>query len=104
LIKLKDLHVHLASSVRCGLGDHAVHFGLQGFSRELQAAGGKALQLWLGRVTASRWRGFAVGALDTAVVQSSSAVTSLAAGPGARAICPSAPALVVAGPLRNAAT
>jgi phosphate:Na+ symporter len=52
-------------------------FGLQAFSRELQAVGGEALQSWLGRVTASRWRGFAVGALATAVVQSSSAVTAL---------------------------
>lgn len=54
-------------------------FGLQGFSRELQAVGGVALQTWLGRVTASRWRGFLVGALATAVVQSSSAITSLTA-------------------------
>jgi phosphate:Na+ symporter len=52
-------------------------FGLQAFSRELQAVGGQALQSWLGRVTASRWRGFAVGALATAIVQSSSAVTAL---------------------------
>jgi len=52
-------------------------YGLQGFSRELRAVGGDALQAWLGRVTASRWSGFAVGALATAVVQSSSAVTSL---------------------------
>jgi phosphate:Na+ symporter len=52
-------------------------YGLQGFSRELRAVGGDALQTWLGRVTASRWSGFAVGALATAVVQSSSAITSL---------------------------
>jgi phosphate:Na+ symporter len=52
-------------------------YGLQGFSRELQTVGGTALQSWLGRVTASRWRGFAAGALATAVVQSSSAVTAL---------------------------
>lgn len=52
-------------------------YGLQGFSRELQAVGGTALQAWLGRVTASRWLAFLVGALATAVVQSSSAVTSL---------------------------
>lgn len=54
-------------------------FALQGFSRELQAAGGERLRGWLGRATASRWRAFAVGALSTAMVQSSSAVTSLAA-------------------------
>ena len=52
--------------------------GLQGFGRELRAVGGAALQSWLGRVTASRWRGFVVGALATAVVQSSSATTALA--------------------------
>jgi phosphate:Na+ symporter len=52
-------------------------YGLQGFSRELRVVGGVALQSWLARVTASRWRGFAVGALATAVVQSSSAITSL---------------------------
>ncbi|WP_347907797.1 Na/Pi symporter [Pseudomonas grandcourensis] len=52
-------------------------YGLQGFSRELRAIGGDALQAWLGRVTASRWSGFAVGALATAAMQSSSAVTSL---------------------------
>lgn len=52
-------------------------YGLQGFSRELQAVGGAALRLWLARVTANRWRGFAVGALATAIVQSSSAVTAL---------------------------
>ena len=54
-------------------------YGLQGFSRELQTVGGLALRSWLGRVTASRWLGFAVGALATAVVQSSSAITSLTA-------------------------
>ncbi len=53
-------------------------YGLQGFSRELQTVGGSALQAWLGKVTASRWLAFGVGALATAVVQSSSAVTSLA--------------------------
>ncbi|HTP66583.1 MAG TPA: hypothetical protein VMJ66_14420, partial [Geobacteraceae bacterium] len=51
--------------------------GLQNFSRELQTVGGESLQSWLGRVTASRWRGFAIGALATAIVQSSSAVNAL---------------------------
>lgn len=54
-------------------------YGLQGFSRELRAIGGATLQVWLARVTASRWSGFAIGVLATAVVQSSSAVTSLTA-------------------------
>jgi len=52
-------------------------YGLQGLSRELRTVGGGALQSWLTRVTASRWLGFAFGALATAIVQSSSAVTSL---------------------------
>jgi Na+/phosphate symporter len=53
-------------------------YGLQGFSRELQDVGGASLQSWLGRVTASRWLGFLVGALATAIMQSSSAITALA--------------------------
>ncbi len=52
-------------------------YGLQGFSRELQAVGGATLQSWLGRVTANRWIGFLVGAAATAIVQSSSAITAL---------------------------
>ncbi len=54
-------------------------YGLQGFSRELQAVGGLALKSWLRRVTENRWSGFIVGALATAVVQSSSVITSLTA-------------------------
>jgi Na+/phosphate symporter len=52
-------------------------YGLQGFSRELQAVGGATLQSWLGRVTANRGIGFLVGAAATAIVQSSSAITAL---------------------------
>ncbi len=51
---------------------------LQGFSREVQAVGGATLKSWLPRVTESRWRGFLIGAIATAIVQSSSAVTALA--------------------------
>ena len=54
-------------------------YGLQGFSRELRSTGGTTLQTWLARVTASRWLGFLVGAVATAIVQSSSAVTALTA-------------------------
>lgn len=54
-------------------------YGLQGFSRELRAVGGEALERWLGRATAHRLPAFAIGAVATALVQSSSAVTSLAA-------------------------
>jgi len=54
-------------------------YGLQGFSSELQLVGGKSLRVWLARITQSRWKGFAVGALATAAVQSSSAITALTA-------------------------
>ncbi len=53
-------------------------YGLGGFSRELQEVGGKTLQDWLGRITSNRFYGFIVGAISTAVLQSSSAVTALA--------------------------
>lgn len=52
-------------------------FGLQGFSTELQKAGGAALRHRLSRITSNRWRGFLVGAGATALIQSSSAVTAL---------------------------
>jgi len=53
-------------------------YGLQAFSRELQTLGGSSMQAWLPRVTASRWHGFLVGTVATALVQSSSATTALA--------------------------
>jgi phosphate:Na+ symporter len=40
--------------------------------------GGPALATWLGRMTKRRWQGVLLGALATAIVQSSSAITSLA--------------------------
>src|SRR5690348_881797 len=52
-------------------------YGLEGFSREIQAVGGETLRKWLGRLTESRWRGVVLGAVATAIIQSSSAVTSL---------------------------
>jgi len=52
-------------------------YGLEGFSREIQTVGGETLRKWLGRLTESRWRGILLGALATAIVQSSSATTSL---------------------------
>lgn len=52
-------------------------FGLEGFSQEIQRAGGATLSRWLGRLTESRWRGVLLGTVATAIVQSSSAVTSL---------------------------
>jgi len=52
-------------------------FGLEGFSHEIQRAGGATLNKWLGKLTESRWRGLLLGAVATAIIQSSSAVTSL---------------------------
>jgi len=52
-------------------------YGLEAFSSEIQLAGGARLNKWLGRLTKSRWRGVLLGAVATAIVQSSSAVTSL---------------------------
>lgn len=52
-------------------------YGLGAFSEEIQSVGGEALKKWLGRLTARRWQALLLGALATAIVQSSSAVTSL---------------------------
>lgn len=52
-------------------------FGLQGFAHEVQAHSQKTLQVWLGKVTRHRFLGFLLGAVSTAVVQSSSAVSSI---------------------------
>lgn len=52
-------------------------FALRGFSRELQHVGGDALKQSLSRITGSRVGGFLTGALATAVVQSSSAVSAI---------------------------
>jgi len=52
-------------------------YGLEAFSNEIQRAGGATLSQWLKRLTESRWRGVLLGAVAAAIVQSSSAVTSL---------------------------
>jgi len=52
-------------------------YGLESFSHEIQRVGASALSEWLGRLTKSRWRGILLGAAATAIIQSSSAVTSL---------------------------
>jgi Na/Pi-cotransporter len=52
-------------------------YGLEAFSGELQAVGGETLRKWLGSLTESRWRGLVLGIIATAIIQSSSAVTSL---------------------------
>jgi Na/Pi-cotransporter len=53
-------------------------YGLQAFTREIQAVGGDTLKAWLGRLTSSPVRGVLLGAVATAIVQSSSAVVALA--------------------------
>ncbi len=52
-------------------------FSLRGFSKELKDLGAEKLQLWLGRITKNRFKGFLMGALITAIIQSSSAVSSI---------------------------
>ncbi len=52
-------------------------FSLRGFSKELQQAGAGWLEFWLGKVTRRPIGGFLLGAIATAIIQSSSAVTSI---------------------------
>ncbi len=52
-------------------------YGLGAFSHELQTVGGETLRKWLGRLTGNRLLALLLGAVATAIVQSSSAVTSL---------------------------
>jgi len=52
-------------------------YGLQAFSHEIQTVGGATLTKWLGKLTESRWRALVLGAVATAIVQSSSATTAL---------------------------
>jgi phosphate:Na+ symporter len=52
-------------------------FSLGSFSKELQAVGSEKLKNWLSRVTANRFSGFLLGAILTALIQSSSAVSSI---------------------------
>lgn len=54
--------------------------GLAAFSDEMARLGGERLRQLLRRLTRTDWRGALVGATITAVVQSSSAVTSMAVG------------------------
>lgn len=54
--------------------------GLAAFSEEMARLGGERLRDALRRLTRTDWRGALVGAVATAVVQSSSAVTSMAVG------------------------
>ena len=54
--------------------------GLAAFSEEVTRLGGERLRAFLKRITRTDWRGALVGAMSTAIVQSSSAVTSMAVG------------------------
>ncbi|MDP3607775.1 MAG: Na/Pi symporter [Methylophilus sp.] len=54
--------------------------GLAAFSDEVTRLGGDRLHALLKQITRTDWRGAIVGAIATAVVQSSSAVTSMALG------------------------
>jgi phosphate:Na+ symporter len=50
---------------------------LQSFSREVRVLGRDKLRTWLTAATRNRFNGFALGAIATALVQSSSAITAL---------------------------
>jgi len=52
-------------------------YGLEAFSQEIQTVGGDKLRKWLTRLTESRWRAVLLGTVATAIVQSSTAITSL---------------------------
>jgi Na/Pi-cotransporter len=52
-------------------------YGLGAFSEEIQTVGGETLKNWLGRLTRNRWQALLLGAVATAIVQSSSAITAL---------------------------
>lgn len=54
--------------------------GLAAFSEEVARLGGERLRSALGRLTRNDWYAASVGALTTALVQSSSAITSMAVG------------------------
>src|SRR5690554_4068647 len=53
-------------------------FGLGAFSAELKSAAGNKLELIMRKLTANRFVGFGVGAIFTTIIQSSTAVSSLA--------------------------
>jgi phosphate:Na+ symporter len=67
--------VHTASSIIAAIV--LFLYGLEGFSRELKHVGAGTFQRLTATITKTRWRGFALGAALTALVQSSSAVSSI---------------------------
>lgn len=52
-------------------------FGLQSFSKELENLGADRLSRWIGKITQVRFGGFLLGGVITAIVQSSTLVSSL---------------------------
>jgi len=72
-MQLSNLKILLAAASAIVL----LLYGLQAFSQEIQTVGGARLTKWLGRLTESRWRALLLGAVATAIVQSSSATTAL---------------------------
>lgn len=52
-------------------------FSLNGFSKQLRKLGAEKLNRWLTKVTKNKYSGFLLGASLTAIIQSSSAVTSI---------------------------
>jgi phosphate:Na+ symporter len=52
-------------------------FSLRGFSKQLQKLGAERMKIWLGKITRNRFSGLLLGAVITAVIQSSSAVSSI---------------------------
>lgn len=52
-------------------------YGLKAFSKEIQEVGAEKMNQWLGRFTSKRWQAFGLGAVLTALIQSSSAVSAM---------------------------
>ena len=71
-------HVESKLCPGCRIRDCPVSLRAAGFTREIQAVGGDTLKNWLGRLTRNPERGVLLGAVATAIVQSSSAVVALA--------------------------
>lgn len=52
-------------------------YGLQNFSKEVENLGVEKLQKWIGKITAVPFGGFVLGGVATAIIQSSTMVSSL---------------------------
>ncbi len=52
-------------------------YGLQNFSKEVENLGVDKLQKWIGKITAVPFGGFVLGGVVTAIIQSSTMVSSL---------------------------